>query len=357
MEQKQVVIKDMKRFKDWIDRILPKGIDIGIEYNPSISYDKNKSIVREKINKKLGSKKRSVEDVYSKIRRAVDKIIKGYSNAAFIKGRGGIGKSYQIRKKLEEEDAEYVEISGQVTEAYLYRLFYENNGKIIWFKDVSKVLKGIGSINILKSATETEGKRTLTKSSYSRVQADMPDRFECKCRFIFDYNTLYKKSMNEDFKALATRGDFIRMMVNNNDVKIVMRDIAKEDWQKKVTEFLIEEYNRDSVIRLNLRTQWKAFQTYRWAKSKGKDWKKEIREDIENVSDTRLTLYNIIGTKPIRTKELKKRLLKNKVAPTLRTADRKVNEWLYTGELYKWSEGERNYFVGINPRSRVDEND
>ena len=75
---------------------------------------------------------------------------------------------------LIQNKAKYTEICGDITEAYLYRLLFEHNGDIIWFRDIVRLLRGMNSINLLKSATETETERLLTKNSYSKAQSDLP---------------------------------------------------------------------------------------------------------------------------------------------------------------------------------------
>ena len=91
-------------------------------------------------------KKRDIDSYYRKLNRAVGKVCQGYSNIAFIKGRGGLGKSRNIRRILQENDMEFVEVTGAVTQAYLYQLIYDNNGKIIWFKDVANLLSTLGCL-------------------------------------------------------------------------------------------------------------------------------------------------------------------------------------------------------------------
>ena len=280
----------------------------------------------------------------------------GFSNLLVVKSRGGVGKSFQIRKVLTKNKADFVEISGDVTEAYLYRLIFENNGKIIWFKDVVKLLQGVSSINLLKSATETEDAKVLTKCNYSKDQGDLPNRFLCKCKFIFDYNNVFGSQLQGDFEALTSRGDYKEMPFSDDDVKKMMRLIVKEDWQKEVTETIIKNFEANGLIKLNLRTQWKGFKTYNYAKKNNLDWKKEIEEDLKNVSRIRAMLYTIMGTKAMRTADLKRLLLRQDVISTIRTADRKIIDWLYLEELYKWSEGDKNFYVCINqkPKEKVE---
>jgi hypothetical protein len=56
-----------------------------------------------------------------------------------------------------------------------------------------------------------------------------------------------------------------------------------------------------------------------------------------------------MGTKAMRTTELKKLLLRFEMVSTERTSSRKINEWLLTEDLFRVSAEERNFFVCINP--------
>jgi hypothetical protein len=243
-----------------------------------------------------------------------------------------------------------VEVTGEVSEAYLYRLMYENNGKILWFKDVVKLLSGLGSINLLKAATETEDQKVLTKCNYSKQQDDLPDKFVCKCKFIFDYNALFGQSLKTDFEALATRGDYREIPFSDDDVKKIMTLVPKTDKDIETTQFIIDNFEANGMVKLNLRTQWKALRTRLFCEKNGLDWKKELKRELNNVSKVRAMLYTLIGTKAVKSAELKRKLLRDEVVPSLRTADRKVNEWLYLEELHKWSEADKNYYVCINPK-------
>lgn len=384
------VAKDKERLKAWVKKILPNDydkFDVDAEFDSGISYEENKSAMRDKLktvikdlkaqaeqaqaqqeqieNERKQQAEREVEEYnsnltyndkkeidqfYSPIIMGINKMCQGYSNLLFIKGRGGIGKSYQIRKALVKNNADFVEVCGEVSEAYLYRLIYENNGKILWFKDVVKLLAGLSSINLLKAATETEEKKILTKSNYSKQQDDLPDKFACKCKFIFDYNNIFGLQLKEDFEALATRGDYKVLPFSDDDVKHIMKLVAQDDKEKDTTQYIIDNFESNGIVKLNLRTQWKAFKTREYCEKNNIDWKEGLKNELTNVTKTRALLYTLIGTKAVKTTELKKKLLKNELVSSLRTAHRRINEWLYTEELYKWSSEERDFYICINQK-------
>ena len=207
------------------------------------------------------------------------------------------------------------------------------------------------SINLLKAASESENQRVLTKSNYSKVQEDLPDKFICRCKFIFDYNNLYGLQLRDDFEALVSRGDFIEVPICDEEVHAIMKLIAKDDNQREVTEFLVSNFKANGMFRLNLRTQWKAFKTLEFAEKNALNWRHELKEELANVGKIRALIYSLIGARAVRTTELKKLLLKYEMVNSIRTAERRVREWMYIDELYKVSEEDRNFYVCINPRS------
>jgi hypothetical protein len=226
---------------------------------------------------------------------------------------------------------------------------YENNGKVIWLKDISNLLSGLKSIQILKAATETEEARVLTKSNYSRQQDDLPDRFICKCKFIFDYNNI-QNTLRDDFEALISRGDFLEFTLSPKEIEHIMRQIAVTPEEKSITEFIIENFSGSGLVRMNLRTQWKAFNTYKYAIAQGRDWKMEIDAELKRVSKVRALLYGLIGNEAVRRVDLKKLLIRHELVNSIRMADYKIREWIFTEELYEAIPDEKNGFVSLLPR-------
>lgn len=386
---KEQAEKDYERCQDWLKKLIPNEwdkFDLKANYDSSLTYGENKTLIRDKLkifikdlkeeveevkaeqekilheekvkaeaevqeyNKKINYEvSKDVEKYYQPIYRATDKVCKGYSNLLFVKGIGGIGKSYSIRRVLQENNVDYLEVAGEVTEAYLYRLLYENNGKIIWLKDVANLLNGLKSINILKAATETEEARIVTKNNYSKSQDDLPDRFVCRCKFIFDYNNI-QNNMRDDFEALISRGDFIEFALSTKEMQFIMRQIARTPDEKEVTEFVINNFRGSGLVRLNLRTQWKAMNTFKYAQQVGLDWKDEITQEMKRVSRIQSMLYSLMGEEAVRRVDLKKLLIRHELVPSIRVADMKIREWIFIEELFEWSADERNGFLALVPK-------
>ena len=287
---------------------------------------------------------------YRGIGRALEKMKLGYSHLCFVKGRPGIGKSFQIRRHLEELGMEYVEIAGHTSEAYLYRILCEHSGKVIWLKDVARLLKGLRSIDLLKSACETTPKRLVTNMNYSEKQLDLPKRFYFTGKIIFDFNSLAGLRFREDFEALASRGDFIDLIFSHGETCEIMRQICRTREEREVTEFLIQNYRYCGHNALNLRTQRQALQTVKYARRRGLEWQREVRQELRyQRSAVQKLLYPILGDGPRRSLEVKKYLVKTQIVATMRTADRRIADWLELGEVHRTSWEHRNFLISLMP--------
>jgi len=292
---------------------------------------------------------------YRSIARALEKMKLGCSHLCFVQGRPGIGKSYQIRRFLKALGMPFVEINGDVSEAYLYRLLHKHNGKVIWFKDVARLLKGLRSIELLKAACETENRRLITKMTYSEQQRDLPDHFYFSGKVVFDFNSLAGLKFREDFEALVSRGDYIDLMFSFAEMCEIMRGVCRTDTELEITDFLISHYRYCGFNALNLRTQHLAFKTVEYARQKDLDWQEEVRQELRNQrSAVQKLLYPILGDGPARTTEVKRYLVRAEVVSTMRTADRRIHDWLELGDIYRVSNQERDFHISLVPFSMRD---
>ena len=294
----------------------------------------------------------TINDHYRAIERGIEKMKLGFSHLLFVRGPPGIGKSFHIERCLKASGMKFAEINGDTSEAYLYRILYRHNGEVIWFKDVVRLLRGLRSIDILKSACETVAKRRITNLNYSDKQKDLPQEFTFTGKIVFDFNSLAGLKYRTDFEALASRGDFIDLLFSYGDVCQILRGICGNTWQQEVTEFLIENYRFAGHNALNLRTQYRAFQCFRYAREIGEDWRAEVKAELENQrSPIHKLLYPTLGDGPMRTSQVKKYLIRSGIVSTVRTADRRIADWLELGDVYRVSDEERDFLISLMPVS------
>ena len=344
---------------EWDNRLTPSENDYAFQgdmvergivrpdWSPS---DKDYEEVLETIKGQNKRHPNTIIEYYEDLHRALDKLRLGFANMVFVKGRAGISKSYQIKWFLKKHNLEY-EVAKKITPAYLYRFLYENDGKIIWFKDIMRLFNDGEMKEMIKGIGETEPEdRMITNYSYSKETKDLPKSFITTSKFIFDYNTenLSQLRFKDDFLAILSRGEFVELVFDFDEMADIMKKIAESDWQKEVTEFLIKNYRFVGLNQFNLRTQQKAFNTYLWAKKTKRNWKEELKRELQmNLSPVKSMLYQFMGRKPISRVELKRMLIQAGYINTVRAADRRIENWLECGELHIIVDKQRNPLVSI----------
>ena len=390
--------QDLKRLEKLVKEMLGEEYDkydLKSAYDSSLSYGENKEIilqeistlfdedglsVREKIkeeeekegkcrdernrlavkevqefnNKEPAKVDAEVKEIYSRLESAVSKVCLKKSSLACIMGAPGIGKSFNIRRVIKEHKADFVEVSGVVTPAYLYRLLYEAGDQVVWFKDVGKLLTGgsMDALSILKAATETEEKRLVSKKSYGKHDDDLPDCYLVKSRIIFDINSLdgVPNRLRKDFSALISRGEFVELSFSPEDMKEILSKTASNDVEKEVTDFLVKNHRDDSKEALDLRTRFKAVGTREYCEKTGVDWRACLKEELGyDLKGPRALVYGLIGDRIVRAAELKRLLLRRGIVASARTADRKLRDWLCSEDLYVRSLEANNMFVSLKP--------
>ena len=343
---------------------LSENLNILKQFKPDVPNVKSMALEYEDhINEQIEKHNESIKtdlnlaEHYSDMNRALDKLKHGFANIVLIKGRAGVGKTYGIRAFLNSHNIEFV-IAKKITPAYFYRFLFENNGKLIWLQDVMRIFNDRELKEVIKAVGEFEPEnRIITNYSYSYETQDLPKHFICTSKFIFDYNTenINQLKYKEDFLAIMSRAEYVELVFDFKEMSDVMRKICKTQEEKDITEFLIKNYKFVGLNHFNLRTQQKAFKTYLWARKTNRNWKTELKGELTmNLTPVRAFLYQFMGKTAIRMIDLKRMLLSSGYVNTMRTAERKITNWIELGELYKTLE-ERNAFVSLFPMGSIND--
>lgn len=168
--------------------------------------------------------------------------ISGASNACFIAGRGGVGKTYSAEKILDEgglSDGDgYFLNKGSISAAGLYASLFEHKDTILVFDDADDVFKDQTSRNLLKGATDTSPVRKLNwnKMGSNVVDPDemsdaeildsgkIPKYFNFTGKIIFISNL--KMDQLDPDGALRTRGFMISIDPTDEEVYDFMDKIV-----------------------------------------------------------------------------------------------------------------------------------
>ena len=106
-------------------------------------------------------------------------VVSGASNALFVAGRGGIGKTFNVEQTLSDlgltDGNEYFKNTGSASAAGIYRLMAKYHDKILFFDDSDDALKDQQSRNLFKAATDTKKVRKIAWSKAGGNVAEPED--------------------------------------------------------------------------------------------------------------------------------------------------------------------------------------
>jgi len=152
----------------------------------------------------------STSEKFDYLEKSVTMLIKDEMPSLIIAGDAGVGKTFTVMKRLEEENVtNFKVIKGYCTPLGLYRNLYDNNGMILVFDDTDAVLEDKKTKNVLKAALDSYDTRKVSWNS-TRLPEDLPDEFDFTGRIIFITN----KNLKDLDKALISRSFTIDMSLN-----------------------------------------------------------------------------------------------------------------------------------------------
>lgn len=183
--------------------------------------------------------KLSYKEKVSHLTGLVKLLKSGATNALFVAGEGGTGKTFTVEEELAKQGLKdgdgYFKNTGSTSTAALYETLYKYRKEIVLFDDCDAVFGDQDSRNILKSATDTKAKRKVAYnkkgSSYydPAFQAEpdddsqLPKYFDFEGKIIFISNLPMKK-LDPD-GALRTRGFFVELSPSNEEMLEFMGEI------------------------------------------------------------------------------------------------------------------------------------
>jgi len=211
----------------------------------------------------------------------------GYENALIITSAGGMGKTYRTLMKLKKMGAKFHYKSGYTTPLAFYKYLWRNNepDTTIVLDDFDAIFKSPQGVANLKQALWAPTKeRIIEWDTTSDKAKDVPSKFKFQARVIFLMNKLPD---NADVSAVITRALFHKIHFKFPTLIQLMFEIAKQPSGKhtKKERLTIMQFIRNnanpSVKDLNIRTLFKAYDCYAYAKAEGKDWHRLVKEMLE----------------------------------------------------------------------------
>jgi hypothetical protein len=167
--------KDLKALKSGKEEILQKvGIVTGkITKGSSIERYKGDAQIDELENQRT---RLSFEAQLQDLERLVKFTVNGASNALFVSGKGGVGKTHTTEKILADlglrDGNGYFKNTGSASAAGLYSLLFRYKNEVVFFDDSDDALGDQEARNLLKAATDTKKVRKLVWNKMGKNVVD-----------------------------------------------------------------------------------------------------------------------------------------------------------------------------------------
>lgn len=273
-----------------------------------------------------------INPIYYPLIRGIEIFNKSEINAITILGRAAVGKSYMTDYALKELGIEHLVFKGTMSEAKFFEFLQINSDKTIVLRDCGHMIRRIGFLDFIKSATDLCDKRIISRNTYAQHMG-VDSEFEFTGKIIFELNELPKR-YEEDLKAWLSRGILTEINPSFEDVKNIMHSICQNDSEKETTDFLISKYNVIGLNNMNLRTFKKCLMIREAAERDKLEWQKQIELFLNmEISESRKLLYRFAGLNTCVRMDFVKYLMQTK-GWSLSTTQRRINEWIYLGDIY-----------------------
>ncbi|ELA9841247.1 hypothetical protein V4F87_003289 [Vibrio parahaemolyticus] len=269
-------------------KVLINGAQRGVWVNPEdITYSQEdakpvKEITDAEILERI-QKRFSVMD------KMTNGTVAGYIRSLIISGAPGIGKTYNLEKKLDNAasrgDIHFDMVKGKVSPIGLYIKLWEcrEHNSVLVLDDVD-VFGNEDILNLLKAALDTGERRTIswsTASSYLE-EKNIPNSFEYFGACVFITNTDIDKELQGNSKnaphldALVSRSIYLDLAVHTNrDIMVWVENVISTT--DMLTDRGLDDYQQANLIH----------------------WMKENVDRLRNVSlRTALYIGDFILTSP-----------------------------------------------------------
>lgn len=225
----------------------------------------------------------------------------GSIRAMIVSGAPGVGKSYGVERTLEDASVfdkltrvvRHEVVKGSTSALGLYvKLFnYSGANNVVVFDDCDDILQDDVSLNILKSALDSNDRRFISWNSNSHYlrREGIPNRFEFKGSVIFISNLKFdnfRGKLKNHLDALMSRSHYLDLTIHTRREKLLrIRQIANsgflfdpakynftDEQRSAIVDFVID--NADRMREISLRSTLKIADL---VKMNPDDWQRRAR--------------------------------------------------------------------------------
>ncbi len=195
-------------------------------------------------------------------------------NMLVVCSRGGLGKSEEARRVLDED--QIVSIGGHVTPLKLYELLYENRDRKIVFDEIDGLLAATKHVGLLKQLCETRERKRITWASADRRAAEIDGGrgyFHTRSHVLMLCNSFIALSAN--VAALQTRATVIQFVPSSDEILDKIKTFATD---AEIIAFL-DQFHQ-AIPDFSLRT----YRLLEDLKRAGLDWQKYALDESDTPS-------------------------------------------------------------------------
>lgn len=197
----------------------------------------------------------------------------GEINLLIIKSDGGLGKSFTVRKMIQDA----IIFKGHSTPLSIYLRLSKHPLKKIVFDDVDTLFNNKTTIALLKQICDTEKDKVIRYDTTFKGAEDFKEEFISNNRVVLLCNDI--KRMGKNIKALLTRGIFIDFRPSHDSVLEKLNIFAEDE---EVFNYLKEKKNE--IDKMNFRIYHNCCEL----KESGINWKEYLASEYSLNTDSDL---------------------------------------------------------------------
>lgn len=215
------------------------------------------------------------------IKNLTDMVIDGYTPSLLVTGLSGIGKTFLVKKRLQEkekvEGIDYLYIQGHSSPLGLYTLLHDNRNATLIFDDCDSVFKDDISINILKCALDSYATRHVCWHS-SRIPEGLESSFLFRGNIIFISNW----DANRIDEAIKSRTIVLCISMSRKEISSYMRSLVpiiepQVDEAEKIEVMDFLDAKKEQFRQFNIRTLIKAIRVRKMAlRTNNEKWRELV---------------------------------------------------------------------------------